>query len=75
MTTNKLLIGFFGFIALLIALFILQNLSVIPVKFLFWSFEIRRVWLVFSLYSAGLLSGLILAFLFNLSHSIKNNNI
>ncbi len=74
MTTRKLLAGFVGFILLIIFVFIVQNLSIISIKFLFWSFEIRRVWLVFSLYSAGLVSGLIIAWLLDIKTSMQNSN-
>jgi len=63
MNENKIMTAVVAIIFLLVAVFILQNLTLISVKFLFWSFEIRRFWLVFFLFLAGLVSGLILAWL------------
>ena len=68
MNTKKILAVFAGFLLLVIMLFILQNLSVIEVNLLFWSFEIRQFWLIISLYVAGILTGMILCWLARLQY-------
>lgn len=69
---NKFLRGVVVLILLIVIIFIIQNLSIVPINFLFWSFEVRRIWLVFLLFSAGLLSGCIMMWLMQLQIDMRS---
>ena len=44
----------------LVLIFVIQNASVVEIKYLLWSFEISRALLYFILFSAGIIIGWLL---------------
>ena len=50
-----------GFIAVMVAIFIIQNLAAVETDFLWWSFRVPRAILLFITFAAGVLIGLLLA--------------
>lgn len=55
----KLTIAFFLIASL--AVFILQNRQMLELRFLFWTFEARRAFMLFVVFGSGLVIGWILA--------------
>ena len=49
-----------GFIAVMVAIFIIQNLATVETGFLWWSFRAPRAVLLFVTFAAGVLVGLLL---------------
>lgn len=63
MNTKRFIFFLLAMLWVSAGLFLLQNLDTVSIHWLFWSFQVRRAWLVLLLFGTGLVSGLLLAWL------------
>ena len=66
---QKLKLFYWLTLAVLTAIFILQNMVQVELRFLFWSFTASRAWMAVILVFIGFLLGLITSSLLRRSHS------
>ncbi|MBT8124509.1 MAG: LapA family protein [Gammaproteobacteria bacterium] len=49
-----------GVIAFLLAIFLIQNLKIVSINFLFWGMDLPRIVLVFIIFTTGAIFGVII---------------